>query len=78
MYRPPNLTDEQWLAFKTAAAQPDRTWALEIAMELNDGTHLDLYENDIVANSLVFKEQSTCSDALWLDPRLQTPWISVL
>ena len=64
MYRPPNLTDEQWLAFKTAAAQPDRTWALEIAMELNDGTHLDLYENDIVANSLVFKEQSTCSDGI--------------
>lgn len=33
-------------------------------MELNDGTHLDLYENDIVANSLVFKEQSTCSDGI--------------
>ena len=44
MYRPPNFTDEQWLAFKEAAAQPDRTWALEIAMDLDDGTHLDLYE----------------------------------
>lgn len=64
MYRPPNFTDEQWLAFKEAAAQPDRTWALEIAMDLDDGTHLDLYENDIVANSLVFKEQSTCTDGI--------------
>lgn len=64
MYRPSNLTPDQFLIFRCEVEKPDRTWSLEITVDLDDGTHLDLYDNDVVANSLVFKEQSTCSDGI--------------
>ena len=64
MYRPSNYTDEQWEAYKEAVAQPDREWALTLAVTLENGVQLQLDENDIVANSLVFKEQSTCSNGI--------------
>lgn len=64
MYRPPNYSDEQWLAYQEAVSQPDRTWALDMTMALDDGTHLELTETDIVAGTLVMKEQSTCSDSI--------------
>lgn len=61
MYRPLNLTETEWLEYKKEVIKPDRTWNLKMTIDLEDGTHLDLDENDIIADSLVFKEQSTCS-----------------
>lgn len=64
MQYPQNFTGEQWLAYKRAVSQPDRTWAIEMTIDTDGGEHLALTDGDIVADSLVMKEQSTCSDGI--------------
>ena len=64
MQYPQNFTGEQRLAYKRAVSQPDRTWAIEMTIDTDIGEHLILSDGDIVADSLVMKEQSTCSDGI--------------